>query len=627
MEGKEAKKRARTGANSELLATNARDDVVIPDGSRRRTAVDTPSQAGQSAEGGASKGGKGKGKGKEKQSDELSGLIDTLAGFTVLGATGSALSELDPAPVHDPTNAEHNPAAPKAKPLKIHNAELGLRLETFANMTSKVYVNIAGPGAMVGEAVDIDDLNAITKQIHSVLPGKVNDLTKSIQRPLIGKQTICTCGKEWQTGMLGKNNSGAALLVYFPDNRLIPVIEKSIAELVLPDCSEGTRPMNVCFLDLFAHHQCKCMFDITTAIMNQDRISLILVAMCEPTQTKYVNEKESGLTQYTIRCNGAIAKVRTVMNLMKSTDGFLMEKLEHMQDLVRAQSDVIRKQKIENDSSNNAMFCVASATNNEQTFQKMIDTKCEFMRVLDTPEAGSAEDVAGSADLEADRNAPEPDEMLRLFLDLVKLMPEKQYEEMRTRVLSAPLVTKAIEEQVAAKVEHFKVEATEAAIEARAVENMKAKETEMQARFAESLKAKEAEMEAKVVEAVMANKLELVEKISDTFREKLVKSRDLFMEAAREIKDLKLEEEIVKEWNEGLKEFDIATKLALPTATATANDTTENGAAAATAAASTAATSTAAASTAEVENDKMDDSVGDAVDDADELSAMWASEY
>jgi hypothetical protein len=252
---------------------------------------------------------------------------------------------------------------------------------------------------------------------------------------------------------------------------------------------------------------------------------------------------------------------------------------------------VIRSQNIELESNKRAMFCLAVSavgTDDVQALQKVLDMKSEFMRLLDTPGDDSGKGAAGSADPKTPSNAADSDEMPQLFLDLVKMMPEKQYEQMRTRVLSAPLVIKAIDEQVADKVRDVQSDATEEAIKAKVAEALKEKEAQM-----------EAQMEARVAEAVKAKQLELAEKVSDIFRKNLVKSRDLFIQIAKDdLKDRNLEEQIVKEWNEGLQEFESTTKLEFPIFTTTSMHTVQTGAAASTAAASAAATSAAAASAA-----------------------------
>ena len=481
MEGKEAK-RPRTGPEKELLAANERDGVQITQGPRRRAPADTSSQSGPSPMGGASKGGKGKGKSSDLSLD----LSGAMGGYTVLGVTGDALVKFGLPPIHDPANPEHNPAPPQAKVVTMHNVERGLRYVTAPNMPQNKYINIAGPDAKVGEAVEQDILNAIIDNIKSACPEQVNDLTRSLLRPKRFDGLKCTCESEWRTGMLGKNNSGAVLFVYFPDNKYISDFEKIVADMIIPECHEGTRPMNVCFIDFGAHPKCSCMTEIMTVARSSEKISVILTAMCEPTQSKYMNVKPSDFTAYVIQVNARYTKMMSEMHLVKSTNESVMKHFDDTQESLQAAGDVIRNLRCDVQSNKWAMFCMAAATNNVEAMQQMLSMKSEFMRLLDIPGDDAGEGAAASAGPETERNAPESDEMAQLFLDLVKKMPERKYEEMRARVLSAPLVTKAIEEQVAEQVKDFEAKATEAAIEARVAEAVKVKEAELEAKFEKS---------------------------------------------------------------------------------------------------------------------------------------------
>jgi hypothetical protein len=598
MEGEKAK-RQRTGPDSGLLAENAKDDVTLADGKKRRTTADTPTESGKSA-------ANGKGKGKEKANEGLLNFSEGIVGFKVLSATNGALLSLEHPPQHHPSHIEHNPVAALTKVPKIHNAIRGLRREVFDSMPEINYVNVAGAKGIIGQPVELDVLNAVVANYKTAFPDNINDLTRQVHRPNVDKKNPCTCENAWHQGMLGKNNSGAVLLVYFPDNSHMDSIEDATSKMVLPDCQQGKRPMNVCFIDLSANYECPCMSNIMAAVQHERKISLVMVAMCEPTQPKYVNVKKSYMTEYTIQVNETLTKLIARTNLTTSTSELLMEKLKLFQDATKAAADVIRSQNIELESNKRAMFCLAVGTNDVQALQKVLGMKSEFMRLMDTPGDDSGEGAAGSAGPEMDSNAADPDEMAQLFLDLVKFMSERQYEQMRTRVLSAPLVTKAIDEQVAGKVKDIQSDATEEAIKARVAQALKEKEAQM-----------EAEIEARVAEAVKAKQLELTEKVSDIFREKLVQSRDLFIEIARDdLRNRNLEAEIVKAWNEGLQEFQSTTKLEFPIFTTTSMHTAQTGAAASAAAASVAAASAAAASAAAAE-DAMHDTGGD--------SSSWVS--
>jgi hypothetical protein len=614
MEGGKTK-RPRTGSEKQLLVANAKDEVTLAEGQKRRTTAETPTESVTSAAG-------GKAKGKEKANEGTLDFSGGIGRFKVLSATNSALASLDPAPRHDLLNAQHIPYTVMPPGPRIHNALLGLRLERYDGMSEHIYVNVAGVGARVGPPVEQDVLNAVVARFKSGHPDMVDDLTRVVQRPKLERDKRCTCASEWHKGMLGKNNSGAVLLVYFPDNSHIDSMERSLMEMTLPDTIAGERPMNVCFIDLGAHHTCPCMSEIMIAVRGKPKISLVLVAMCEPTQPKYLNVKKSDVTEFIIQVNETVAKLMAKTNLTTSTSELLMEKLKLFQDATKAAADVIRSQNIELESNKGAMFCLAMATNDVQALQKVLGMKSEFMRLLDTPGDDSGEGAAGSAGPETDSNAADPDEMAQLFLDLVKFMPERQYEQMRTRVLSAPLVTKAIDEQVAGKVKDIQSDATEEAIKARVAQALKEKEAQMEAeieaRVAQALKEKkaqmEAEIEARVAEAVKAKQLELVEKVSDIFCKNLVKSRDLFIDLARnDLKDQKLEEEIVKAWNEAVQEFQSTAKLEVPISTTTSMHNAQTGAAASAAAASAAAASAAAASA----DDAMDVAGGD--------GAFWVS--
>ena len=592
MEG-EKTKRPRTGSEKQLLVANAKDEVTLAEGQKRRTTAETPTESVTSAAG-------GKAKGKEKANERTLDFSGGIGGCTVLGAANGALASLEPPPQHHHSHAEYNPVAALTKVPKIHNALRGLRREVFDSMPEINYVNLAGAKGIIGQPVELDVLNAVVANYKTAFPDNINDLTRQVHRPNVDKKNPCTCENVWHQGMLGKNNSGAVLLVYFPDYSHMDSIEDATSKMVLPDCQQGKRPMNVCFIDLHANYECPCMSKIMAAVQHERKISLVMVAMCEPTQPKYVNVKKSDMTEYTIQVNETITKLIARTNLTTSTSELLMEKLKLFQDATKAAADVIRSQNIELESNKRAMFCLAVGTNDVQALQKVLGMKSEFMRLMDTPGDDSGEGAAGSAGPETDSNAADSDEMPQLFLDLVKLMPEKQYEQMRTRVLSAPLVTKAIDEQVAGKVKDIQSDATEEAIKARVAQALKEKEAQMEAeieaRVAQALKEKEAQMEAaieaRVAEAVKAKQLELVEKVSDIFCKNLVKSRDLFIDLARnDLKDQKLEEEIVKAWNEAVQEFQSTAKLEVPISTTTSMHNAQTGAAASAAAASAAAAS------------------------------------
>jgi len=580
----EKTKKQRTGPIAGLLAENEIAGVQLAEGIKRRGTAEVKNQSGTSAVG-------GKGKGKQKANVDPLDLSNGMEGFTVLSAINSALSNFEPSPQHHPWHVEHNPVAALTKVPTTHNALRGLRREVFDSMLEINYVNIAGVKGIIGEPVELDVLNAVVANFKTAFPDNINDLTRQVHRPDVNKKCPCMCESAWQQGMLGKNNSGAVLLVYFPDNSQMDSFEDATSKMVLPDCQQGKRPMNVCFIDFNANYKCPCMSKIMAAIQHERKISLVIVAMCEPTQPKYLNVKKSDMTEYTIQVNEGLTKLITRTNLTTSTNELLMEKLQLFQEATKAAADVIRSQNIELESNKRAMFCLAVGTNDVQALQKVLDMKSEFMRLLDTPGDDSGEGAAGSTGPETDSNAADSDEMPQLFLDLVKLMPEKQYKQMRTLVLSAPLVTKAIDEQVAGKVQDIERDATEEAIKARVAEALKEKEAQM-----------EAEIEARVAEAVKAKQLELAEKVSDIFRKNLVKSRDLFIKIAREQNDLASEEEIETVWNEGSQELENIMKLEISTFTATFKDTVQTGAAASTAAASAAAASA---------NDPMDVAGGD----------------
>jgi hypothetical protein len=579
----EKQKRHRTGPDSGLLAENAKEDVTLAEGKKRRTTTETPKQSGTSAVG-------GKGKDSDKAIDENLNLDEGMGGFTVLGATSSALSRLDP-PVHDPCNARMNSTPPVAKIATMHNAVRGIRLETHQKISSHNYVNLAGPEAIIGEAVELDALNAIVKQIKQQSSGTVADLTKAIQQTNPDtKEQKCTCMTQWKSGMLGKNNSGAMLLVYFPDNSKIDEIEKIIAAMQFPDCSARTRPMNVCFIDMLARYQCKCMSGIMNAVLFADKITLILVAMCDPTSSRYTNVNTSDMTEFIFSVNETLTKMRSMVNLSKMTSDCLMEKIEESKEAMKAASDVIRIQQNELESNKWAMFCLANTTNNVEALQQMLNMKSTFTRLLDIPGDDSGESVAAIASPETDSNVADPDEMPRLFLELVKLMPDKKFEEMRALVLSAPLVTKAIDERVASKVKDIQISATEAEIEARVASAVRAKEAEIEARVASAVRAKEAEIEARVATAVEAHKIEieklLRKKFNGFLRDNLESFKELFREASKNhVTDPTLDQKVSEAWDEAFEEMEKGPDF---TCTETVNDTAQTGAAAA--AARTAAT-------------------------------------
>jgi hypothetical protein len=271
-----------------------------------------------------------------------------------------------------------------AKIATMHNVERGIRFETHRKISPCNYVNLAGPEAIIGEAVELDSLNAIVKQIKQQSSGTVADLTKAIQQTNTKNQT-CTCMTQWKSGMLGKNNSGAMLLVYFPDNSKIGEIEKVIAEMQIPDCSAGTRPMNVCFIDIVARYQCTCMSGIMDSALFADNITLILVAMCDPTPSRYANVKTSDMTDYIFSVNETITKMLSMVNLSKLTSDCLMEKIEESKEAMKAAADVIQIQQTELESNKWAMFCLANGTNNVEALQQMLNMKSEFTRLLDIP--------------------------------------------------------------------------------------------------------------------------------------------------------------------------------------------------------------------------------------------------
>ncbi len=564
----EKPKRKRTGPDSGLLAENAKEDVTLDEGTKRRTTTDTLKQSGTSAVG-------DKGKGSDKAIDDTSNPGEGMGGFTVLGATSSALSRLDP-PVHDPCNARTNSTPPAAKIATMHNVERGIRFETHKKISAQNYVNLAGPGAIIGEAVELEALNSIVKQIKQQSSGTVADLTKAIvpTNPDT-KDQKCTCMTQWKSGMLGKNNSGAMLLVYFPDNSKIDEIEKVIAAMLFPDCSAGTRPMNVCFIDMLARYQCKCMSGIMDSALFAENITLIMVAMCDPTPSRYANVKTSDMTEYIFSVNETLTKMLSMVNLSKMTSDCLMEKIEESEEAMKAAADVIRTQQTELESNKWAMFCLANCSNNVEALQQMLNMKSTFTRLLDIPGDDSGESVAAVASPETDSNVADPDEMPRLFLELVKLMPDKKFEEMRALVLSAPLVTRAIDERVASKVKDIQISATEAEIEAR---------------VAEAVRAKEAEIEARVAKAVEAHKIEiekiLKKKCNGFLRDNLESFKELFREASKNhVTDPTLDQKVSEAWDEAFGEMEKEPDSA---STETVKDTAQTEAAAA--AAHTAAT-------------------------------------